>query len=187
MTSGSNEDGKSAGKAGEQIREARMLASRLQRAINTSHSTLNKMREVDRLVSNRLTTKTASTLQIIDNLAKESRSETVKEEFNRVYIKLLDLFNEFKLIEGRGYRTIVRSGGLIDANRLNDLIDVDTDLLGTVNLLYEFVEKISLKKSTNVNELKEILRILDDIVLALRRRNEIVRMTIQRKVKKSQF
>lgn len=187
MTSEPNEDGKSAGRAGEKIREVRMLASRLQRAINTGHSTLNKMREVDKLVSHRLTAKTAATLQTIDNLAKEARSENVKEEFNKIYIKLLDLFNEFKLIEDRGYRTMVRSERIVDASRLNDLIDVDTDLLGAVNLLYEFVEKISLKKSTNANELKEILHILDDIVLALRRRNEIVRMAIQRKVKKSQL
>ncbi len=187
MTSEPNEDGRSTGRAGEQIKEVRMLASRLQRAINTGHSTLNKMGEVDQLVSHRLTTKTAATLQILDSLAKEARNEIVKEEFNRIYIRLLDLFNEFKLIEDRGYRTMVRSGGMVDANRLNDLIDVDTDLLGTITLLFEFVQKISLKKSTNVNELKEILHILDDIVLALRRRNEIVRLTIQRKVKKSQF
>ncbi|MCP8308549.1 MAG: hypothetical protein H3Z54_07625 [archaeon] len=187
MTSGFNEDGKSAGKAEEQIREARMLASRLQRAINTGRSTLNKMREVDKLVSHHLTTKTASNLQIIDNLVKEARSETIKEEFNKIYIKLLDLFNEFKLIEDKGYGTMVRSGGMVDVNRLNDLIDVDTDLLSIVTLLYEFVKKMSLKKSANVNEREEILHVLDDIVLALRRRNEIVRTAVQRRVKRSQL
>ncbi|MCP8309388.1 MAG: hypothetical protein H3Z53_05715 [archaeon] len=185
MTNRFNEDGKSAGKAEEQIREARMLASRLQRAINTGRSTLNKMREVDKLVSRRLTTKTASTLQIIDNLAKEAQSETIKEKFNKIYIKLLDLFNEFKLIEDKGYGTMVRSGGMVDVNRLNNLIDVDTDLLSTVTLLYEVIERMSLKRSANVDERKEILHIIDDIVLALRRRNEIIRVASRRRVKRS--
>jgi len=187
MTNRFNEDGKSAGKAEEQIREAKILASRLQRAINTGRSTLNKMREVDKLVSHRLTTKTASTLQIIDNIAKEARSEIIKEEFNRVYIRLLDLFNEFKLTEEKGYGTMVRSRGMVDVNRLNNLIDVDTDLLSMVTLLYEVVERISLKKSANVDERKEISHIIDDIVLALRRRNGIIRVAGRRRVKRSQL
>ncbi|MEM2873588.1 MAG: hypothetical protein QXD82_05410 [Nitrososphaerales archaeon] len=174
MTSEFNDDSKSAGKAEEQIKEARMLASRLQRAIDTGRSTLSKMVEVDRFVSHRLTTKTASALQIIDNLAKEARSVSMKEEFNRIYIKLLALFNEFKLIENKGYRTMVRSG-LVDVNRLNDLIDVDTDLLNIVTLLHNFVGRISLKRSVKVDERKEILEMLDDIILALTRRNEIMR------------
>ncbi|MGQ9468810.1 MAG: hypothetical protein ACUVTD_03160 [Nitrososphaerales archaeon] len=186
MTSEFNEDRRSFGKAEEQIREARMLASRLQRAINTGRSTLNKMREVDKLVSHRLTTKTASTLQVIDNLAKETRNEAIKEEINKIYIKLLALFNEFKLIEDKGYGTMVRPGGMVDVNRLNNLIDVDTDLLSIVASLYEFVKKISPKKSVNVNECEEILHVLGDIILALRRRDEIIRITSQ-KVKKSQL
>jgi hypothetical protein len=174
MTSEFNEDGKSAGKAEEQIKEARMLASRLQRAIDTGRSTSSKMMEIDKFVSHRLITKTASALQIIDNLAKEARSVAMKEEFNRIYIKLLALFNEFKLIENKGYGTMVRSG-LVDVNRLNDLIDVDTDLLNTVTLLHNFVVRISSKRSVKVDERKEILEMLDEIILALTRRNEIMR------------
>jgi signal transduction histidine kinase len=187
MTNKFNEDRGSAGKAEEQIREARMLASRLQRAINTGRSTLSKMREVDKFVSHYLTTKMASILQIIDNLAKGARSVIIKEELNKIYIKLLDFFNEFKLMEDRGYGTTVGSGGTLDVNKLNNLIDVDTDLLSIVALLYEFVEKISLKKSTNVNERIEILHILNDIVSALRRRDRIMKTVGQRKVKRSQI
>ncbi|MEM3437952.1 MAG: hypothetical protein QXP55_05445 [Nitrososphaerales archaeon] len=174
MTGKFNEDGKSTGKTEEQIKEAKILASRLQRAINTGRSTQSKMKEVNKFIGHNLITKTASILQIIDNLAKEARSITLKEDFNRIYIKLLGIFNEFKLIECKGYETMVRSGR-VDVSRLNNLIDIDTELSNMVILLYEFVEKLSLKKSAKVNERKEILHILDDMIFALRRRNEIIR------------
>ncbi|MEM3531174.1 MAG: hypothetical protein QXD42_05200 [Nitrososphaerales archaeon] len=177
MTSKFNEDGKSAGKTEDQIREAKIFASRLQRAISTGHTTQSKMREVNKFISHRLITKTASILQNIDNLAKETRSITIKEDFNRIYIKLLSIFNEFKLMESKGYETMVRSGK-VDVDRLNDLIDVDTELSNMVVLLYEFVERLSLKKSTKVNERKEILHMLDDVILALKRRNEIIKTKI---------
>jgi hypothetical protein len=176
MTSGFNGDRKSAGEAEEQIREAKMLASRLQRAINTGRSTQSKMREVNKFFSHHLITKTASILQTIDNLAKEARSIAIKEDFNRIYIKLLGIFNEFKLMEGKGYETMIRSGTVVDVNKLNDLIDIDTDLSTMVVLLYEYVEKLSLKKSTKVNERKEILHMLDDIVFTLKKRNEIIKI-----------
>jgi len=175
MTNRSNGDSGSAGKA-EQIKEARILASRLQRAINTAHSTSTKMREVDKLISNRLTIQTAYVLQTIDDLMGKTQSERKKENLNKIYLKLLDLFNEFKLMEAHGYETIVRFGKIEDVNKLNEMIDVDTDMLSTIALLYNLFSKISLKKSISINQCKEILYIIDDILLASKKRYELIGM-----------
>ncbi|MCP8306343.1 MAG: hypothetical protein H3Z49_04470 [archaeon] len=173
MTSESNGDGGSTGKA-EQIKEARMLASRLQRAIDTGRSTLTKMREVDKLVSNRLITQTAYILKTIDNLRDRTQKSSKREKLNKIYLELLDLFNEFKLMEDRGYGTMVRSSNIVDASRLDELIDVDTELLSTIALLYKLASKISVKKSISLNMCKEILCMIDDLLLALRRRYNII-------------
>ncbi|MCP8312081.1 MAG: hypothetical protein L6M37_03895 [Candidatus Methylarchaceae archaeon HK02M1] len=173
MTSESNGDGKSTGKA-QQIKEARMLASRLQRAIDTGRSTLIKMREVDKLVSNRLTTQTAYILKTIDNLGGKTQNSSKKGKLNKIYLKLLDLFNEFKLMEARGYKTMVRSRNIVDAKRLDELIDVDTELLSAIALLFKLASKISSKKSISLNMCKEILYMIDDLFLALRKRYEII-------------
>ena len=82
----------------QQIKEARMLASRLQLAINTGRSTTIKMKEVDKLISHRLTMQMASNLQKINEIIDQTKNEIVREQLNKIYLIFLDLFNEFKNI-----------------------------------------------------------------------------------------
>jgi len=183
MTIGSNGDSGMAGKT-KQIKEARMFASRLQHAINTGRSTLPKMREVDKMVSNRLTTQTAYVLQTINNLMRKTLDAGTKEKLNKIYLELLNLFNEFKLMESRGYGTMVRSRGIVNSSRLDELVDLDTELLSTIALLYRLTSKTSIRKSISVNKCKEILYMIDDMLVTLKRRYKLIEVVYKRRSKK---
>ncbi len=132
------------------------------------------MRAVDRHISSYLTSKTANILDIIDSLQNGSRSARSKEMMGQLYIDVMRVFGESQSLESHGYSSLIQADGKIDSDKLDELIDLDSEMSSYTAGLERVIVSVENRNGVSNGEYLQIRQFIDIILELLERRRVLV-------------
>ncbi len=176
----SEPDGESSPKhlSQDSVKGVQKLASKLQRAVTKGRVAPNTLREADGHIGGILTSQIGQTLQWLDNIAAKTAKLETKEELGKLYLNLMGSFKSLKAMENSTYSSLSHKGA-VDTEALTKLIEIDSELTGTLFRMSAFLSKrreIGTIADSDLTTLDEMTDLLQDSVKA--------RETIAKKEKK---
>ncbi|HEY4673661.1 MAG TPA: hypothetical protein VIH03_05805 [Nitrososphaerales archaeon] len=143
------------------------LASKLQKAVSRGRAAQNTLKDADRYIGGLLTSQIGQSLQYLDDLTAKFVKLETKEKLGKLYLNLMGSFKSLKAMEN-SYSSLA-SKGAMDAEALAELIEVDSELTGTLFRMSTFLSKrraIGIIAESDLIALGEMVDLLQDSVRA---------------------
>ncbi|MEM4298082.1 MAG: hypothetical protein QW815_06930 [Nitrososphaerota archaeon] len=158
----------------EDLRNVQRLASRLQRMVKTGQGFPLVLKQVDEHFLNLVSQEISEILGRIEFLMGRTEEASLKEGLGQIYISMVDLLEDFESRGGHSYQRLLESARSVDPVRLNNLIDVDSELVFSLSKLKEVLKNLS-PQNIDKSELQELHSLLDDVCSTLSARAKIVK------------
>ena len=165
----SEPDGESSPKniSEENVKGVQKLASRLQKAVSRGRAAKNTLKAADRYIGGLLTSQLRQCLHYLDDLTAKSIELETKEKLGKLYLNLMGSFKSLKAMEN--YYSNLASKGSVEAETLAELIEVDSELTGTLFRMSAFLSgrrAIGISADSDLTTLGEMVDLLRDSVRA---------------------
>lgn len=148
------------------------LASLLQKALDTGRSNYVEMSEISRYVSYYIKTQVDDSVMYMDYILNNYRDDN---SFRRFRNDLVTLFNDLNETATNGYEKLVAPNGSVNSERLEELIQIDTEITGTINLIRNTLRAAKNSGEVTDNDLKEIDAVVSELGKNIGKRKNIVR------------
>ena len=165
----SEPDGESSPKnlSQDSVRGVQKLASKLQKAVIKGRASPSTLGEADGYIGGVLTTQVGRILQWLDNITAKTAKLETKEKLGKFYLTLMGSFKSLKAMENSTYSNLSHKG-VVDTEALAALIEIDSELMGTLFRMSAFLSKRRVGTVTDgdLTALDEMTELLQDNVKA---------------------
>ena len=167
-------DRRTTGEGRKHLKGAQKLASRLQRTVNTGRANRSQMREVDKFMSQHLSSEISSILETLDSHISNLPSLASKEKLSELFSKSTQILDQIKNMEFEGYQNLVGQTRRTNPVILDKLINVDTDISTLLLTLRADVSKLVKSEKLIATEYQKMSGGLDEAIRTLEgRRNSL--------------
>ena len=171
---------RSAGKEGNNIRSVQLLASKVQKAIDSGRASKRTTQDVDASLSTTYSLLFAKILHVIDDLVV-IRGAAPMGKINKISTRIDKILDSFRAT--KGYTMLLKKNGQINSRALNQLVEVDNDM-GT--LLSNMLSKVSTIRSSRRIRTADIAEITSTVTILERTvsdRSSLLRQARQSKIR----
>jgi len=148
------------------------LASLLQKALDTGRSNYVEMSEISRYVSYYIKTQIDDSVMYMDYILNNYRDDN---SFRHLRNDLVTLFNELNETASNGYEKLVAPNGSVNRNMLEELIQIDTEITGAMNLIKNALMVAKNSGEVRDYDLKEIDTVVSELGKNIGERKSIVK------------
>jgi len=148
------------------------LASLLQKALDTGRSNYVEMSEISRYVGYYIKTQVDDSVMYMDYILNNYRDDN---SFRRLRNDLVTLFNELNEMASNGYEKLVAPNGSVNRDSLEELIQIDTEITSTMNLIRNVLMAAKNSGEVKDNDLKEIDSVASELGKNIGERKNIIK------------
>ncbi|MFQ5940408.1 MAG: hypothetical protein ACE5KA_01750 [Nitrososphaerales archaeon] len=146
------------------------LASLLQKALETGRSNYIEMSEVNRYISYYVKTQIDESSAYVDYILNNSKNGM---EFKRLRNDFAKVFEEISKTTLYGYEKLVAPNGGVNKSSLEQLIEIDTEITATMNIIRNGLRNGKVHGKITHNEVKEIDILLKELMINLNKRKKL--------------
>lgn len=148
------------------------LASLLQKALETGKSNYVEMSEISRYMSYYVKTQIDDNFMCMDYMLNNQKNGL---DFKQLRNELTGIFNDVNNTIVNGYEKLVAPNGSVNKNLLEQLIQIDTEITTTMNMIDNALMNAKNNGEITSEEVKEITDMMTELVTNINERKKIVK------------